>query len=208
MGNTMVWKRLGGCLDVCWLGPLGLAGAMALAAPAQAQVQAVSQAPIGSVPYGVYAEAGRTMGSSRADAVALGWVWRFGQEYALWGGSLSGYGDAFVSDWRARRMRNGNYVNYTQLGLMAAARYRFDQGRSPWFFDAVMGVSTMNQRYQTPELGFSTRFQFTPALSMGRNFGPDGVHEVALRVAHYSNGGLRSPNPSENFLRVRYVYRF
>ena len=33
-------------------------------------------------------------------------------------------------------------------------------------------------------------------------------HEVVLRAAHYSNAGVRHPNPGENFLQLQYLRRF
>nr|WP_311732042.1 acyloxyacyl hydrolase [Variovorax paradoxus] len=53
-----------------------------------------------------------------------------------------------------------------------------------------------------------TRFQFTEQLGIGRNFGAQGEHELSLRLRHFSNAGIRKPNPGENFVRVRYLYRF
>lgn len=198
----MDWTAARQHVGVHWLSVLGFASLVAFAGAAPAQAQ------VGASPYGVYVEGGRSIGDSSTSAAALGFTWRFGQNYALWGGSISGYGDAFVSGWRARRWVGGDQVNYIQIGLMAVARYRFGEGQSPWFFDAGIGGSTLDKTYQTPERGFSTRFQFTPALSVGRNFGPADAHELSLRLAHYSNGGIRSPNPGENFLRLRYVCRF
>ena len=35
-----------------------------------------------------------------------------------------------------------------------------------------------------------------------------GAHELALRVQHYSNAGIRHPNPGENFVQLRGSFAF
>jgi hypothetical protein len=40
------------------------------------------------------------------------------------------------------------------------------------------------------------------------SFGPADEDEIALRVQHYSNGGIKQPNPGINFLQLRYAHRF
>ena len=34
------------------------------------------------------------------------------------------------------------------------------------------------------------------------------AHELALRVQHYSNAGIRHPNPGENFVQLRGSFAF
>jgi lipid A 3-O-deacylase len=45
-------------------------------------------------------------------------------------------------------------------------------------------------------------------IGMGRSFGGHGKNEISLRLQHFSNGGIKKPNPGENFVRVRYTRRF
>ncbi len=113
----------------------------------------------------------------------------------------------FISNWQAPRVDDG-HRNYLQLGAMAMWRYRFDAGASPWFAEGGLGVSVMNQLYRTRDRAFSTTFQFTEALGVGRSFGAQGAHEVSLRVQHFSNAGIKKPNPGETFWKVRYAYHF
>ena len=80
--------------------------------------------------------------------------------------------------------------------------------QSPWFLEAGVGLSLTSVLYQTQAKRFSTRFNFGTHLGLGRNFGTRGEHELSLRVEHFSNAGIRHPNPGENFVQLRYVYRF
>ena len=38
--------------------------------------------------------------------------------------------------------------------------------------------------------------------------GTQGHHEINLRLVHVSNGGIRKPNPGQDFGQLRYVYWF
>ncbi len=45
-------------------------------------------------------------------------------------------------------------------------------------------------------------------LAAGWQFGPRRDHELTLRIQHFSNAGIRHPNPGENFVQLRYARRF
>lgn len=131
-------------------------------------------------------------------------------------GAWSSYADVFVSGWQAPRVDGagsthigGNdHRRFLQIGALAMWRYRFGQGSSPWFAEAGLGATVMNHIYRRPDREFSTAFQFTEALAIGRSFGQHGRHEVSLRVQHFSNAGIKKPNPGETFAKIRYAYHF
>jgi lipid A 3-O-deacylase len=158
---------------------------------------------------GVYLQGGQaphTEGDTTSLSVGVVVPWSF-REMPVPGGPLSFYWDFFASAWRAPQLGGGDR-NYAQLGVIANWRWRFGQGESPWFVEAGVGGTVMDSIYRTPSRQFSTTFQFTEQLGFGRNFGPQGEHELSLRVQHFSNAGIKEPNPGENFWRVRYLYRF
>ncbi len=159
---------------------------------------------------GVYVDAGTTFQSGRStDSLAVGLTMPFGTPRVFWGGDVSFYGDFFVGGWRATRPAGDGKNNYFQIGAIANARYRFAEGRSPWFVEAGIGGLVMDSLYRTTQgREFSTAFQFTEVLGVGLSFGAQREHEVALRLQHVSNGGIKEPNPGENFVRLRYLYRF
>ena len=122
-------------------------------------------------------------------------------------GALTSYWDLFASQWHAPGLGGGSR-NYTQIGAIYTWRYRFDGGSSPWFAEGGVGGTVTDHLYKTPDRSFSTAFQFTEVLGVGRSFGDNGKHELALRLQHFSNAGIKKPNPGENFVRVRYTYHF
>ena len=157
---------------------------------------------------GVYAEGGHAPhGGGGTDVLALGVMLPWTPRQPVRGGALSFYADLYASQWRAPAAGGGRR-SYAQLGAIATWRYRFDEGRSPWFAEAGVGASVLDGHYETSTRRFSTRFQFTEVLGVGRSFGARGAHEVSLRLQHFSNAGIRKPNPGENFVRLRYAFRF
>lgn len=116
-------------------------------------------------------------------------------------GAFSAYGEVFGSVWRTRH--DGAHRTNVQVGVIGTLRYRL--GQSAWFIDGGAGLTLFNKTYRTLDREFSTTFQFTEVLGVGRSLGP---HELALRFQHVSNGGIRNPNPGENLVRLRYVYQF
>lgn len=158
---------------------------------------------------GIYVDGGRAphgeMGSTNSATVGMTFPWWPGKPVQE--GALTGYWDVFLSNWHAPALDNGPR-NYTQIGAIYTWRYRFDGGASPWFAEGGVGGSVMDHVYRTPERSFSTAFQFAEVLGVGRSFGEHGAHELSLRVQHFSNGGIKKPNPGETFFRLRYVYHF
>jgi len=157
---------------------------------------------------GIYFEGGRAphgdQGATNSASVGLTLPW---SPHGVREGALTSYWDLFASQWHAPGIGGGSH-NYTQLGAIYTWRYRFDGGRSPWFAEAGVGATLMDRLYRSPDRSFSTTFQFTEVLGVGRSFGDNGRHELALRVQHFSNAGIKKPNPGENFVRLRYTYHF
>ena len=157
----------------------------------------------------IYLEAGRAPhGSASTDSATLGFVvpWAYGP--SVRDGALSFYWDFFLGQWYAEEPSRLGHHSYTQIGAIANWRYRFSGGASPWFVEAGIGGTVLDGIYRTPNREFSTAFQFTEQLGFGRSFGPRGEHELSVRLQHFSNADIKRPNPGENFVRVRYLYRF
>jgi hypothetical protein len=173
---------------------------VALVSTSQAQELAGSLKPSTAF----VAEGGVTVdgGYSLTGGVAWPWAWRHVSHSGEW----TAMTEAYVSIWSSRVA--GDRKNFTQVGLIPVFRYRFDQGRSAWFANAGIGLSYMDRLYQRDTKQFSTRFNFIDVIGVGFNFGERRENELELRIAHISNGGIKSPNPGENFLQLRYARNF
>lgn len=156
----------------------------------------------------LYVEGGRALyDGGNTNAWSVGAIVPWSSSYLAPIEGLTFSWDFFASHWHAPSSKNG-HRNYAQLGAIATLRYRFDGGNSRWFAEAGLGGTVMNHIYRTPDREFSTAFQFTEALGLGRSFGARGEHELSMRLQHFSNASIKKPNPGANFARLRYLYRF
>lgn len=157
---------------------------------------------------GLYLQAGRATHSVRNTTdLTVGAVIPWATQPDGWSVLREGYWDIFVSRWDGPSFGTRRTV-FTQVGAIPTVRYRFDQRRSAWFADAGLGVSYLDGIYATPDRTFSSRFNFSEVLALGRTFGSSNNMELALRFQHFSNAGLHEPNPGENFVQLRYTARF
>lgn len=151
-------------------------------------------------PQGMFVQTGA--GEDSARALSVGAVWPWSWQRQVRGGRLEGITEAYVSRWSVKD--NGGRSGFTQVGVVPLLRYRFGEGRSPWFVEAGIGLTYMHRIYRTSEKQFSTHFNFADVLGAGRNLGEGQRQEVSLRLTHFSNGGLKEPNPGMNLVQVRY----
>lgn len=156
------------------------------------------------MPHGAYGVAGVAPHST--DSLTAGAIWPWAWRMPAGGGKLTALTEGYVSFWKARAAVGRQ--SFTQVGIVPLVRWRPDQGRSLWFAEAGIGVSTMDRLYHTPDKQFSTRFNFVDTIGVGRSFGVQRQHELGLRVVHMSNASIKHPNPGENFLQLRYAVMF
>lgn len=143
--------------------------------------------------------------------VTAGVNWNWGQEFHLGPARITGYWEASVSKWSYPTADVRRSAGLVQLGLIPVLRWRPAQGASPWFAEAGIGATLTTVVYQTDRKRFSTRFNFGDHLAVGRSFGGgfgrERAHELSLRLEHFSNAGIQHPNPGENFVQLRYLYK-
>jgi lipid A 3-O-deacylase len=180
-------------IAMCCLGPLGAwpdaAVAQARFAPDQYFVQA-----------GV-AEDARTL------VFGASWEWIWKRDFAS--GTASGYWEASFGRWSAEGAGGGHDSAWvTQLGVTPVLRWRPRSWNDRWFFEAGIGANVLLPKYSSRDKRFSTAFNFGDHLAIGYRFGDANRHEVALRLQHFSNAGIKHPNPGENFLQLRYAFKY
>jgi len=147
------------------------------------------------------------IGQDGVSAVTAGVLWPFDWSNTLWGGQFTAATELSVAHWRARSIGGGHQA-LTQFSLVPLLRYRFDEGRSPWFAEFGIGVTYLDKQYLTPSKTFGSQWNFSDNLAVGRSFGADNRQELSLRVLHISNADIKRPNPGEEFLQLRYTFRF
>lgn len=164
-----------------------------------------AELPASLAPDAFYMQAG---GASGTQSLAVGLSWDWDARWTLGPGELHPYFELTLSQWRYDAPAPGDKDHLTQLALTPVLRWRAAGGTSPWFVEAGVGLSFTSSLYHSSDRQFSTSFNFGSHLGVGRNFGARQEHEVALRVEHFSNAGIKHPNPGQNFAQLRYSYRF
>jgi lipid A 3-O-deacylase len=155
-------------------------------------------------PAGVFVQAGEGEHAVHAATIGLTWPWSW--QRAMGSGQWTGYTEAYLSRWSARDTTGRR--DFDQVGIVPLFRYRGARGNSPWFFEGGIGLSYMDRLFVTPDKQFSTRVNFADVLGIGRSFGEQRQHEVTFRLSHFSNGGVKHPNPGQNLVRLKYAYLF
>jgi lipid A 3-O-deacylase len=160
-----------------------------------------------SEPPRLFVDVARAAGDVGLASVGVQWPWMWRKP--LLGGEMTGHWDAHVAHWRTPAgTAGGDRRHWTQLALVPTLRWRFNGGASAWFIEGGIGLSVIDGHYATRHKSFSTRFNFTDHQGIGFNFGKDRRHEWMLIVRHVSNGGIRKPNPGEDFVQLRYGVAF
>lgn len=176
---------------------LALAMTTTLAALAHNPAQAQSYAPTGA-----FVQVGA--GENELKTLTAGAVWQCACLQGLLGGRVDGYLEANLGYWNVRGV-NGR-SSYGSVAVVPMFRYRFDQGRSPWFVEAGIGAVLTDRLYETRSKRFSTALNFSDNVAVGYRLSPRD--EVSLRVQHISNASFKKPNPGENFVQVRYAFSY
>lgn len=156
-------------------------------------------------PDSVFVQGGFGPHHVRSVGAGLAWDWDWSAQWRSL--RLAAQTELFANHWQADDF-SGGHQGFRQAGLLPLLRVQPDAGRSPWFLEFGIGVSWLDRLYVTPSQGMSKQFNFYDVLGAGYQFGPDRRHELGLRYTHVSNGGLKDPNPGEDFLMLRYARRF
>lgn len=177
------------------LAVLSLLGALALPAAAQ-------DSSSGSWAFVQVGTSGSTRQATIGIQVPMANSWRLG------GGELTAYWDFLLSRWSYEAPTQQRHDLLAQVGAKPTFRWSPGGAFGRSFFEAGVGATFTSSLYRTEGKRFSTKFNFGDHLAVGYTLDPERTHEVALRVEHYSNAGIKHPNPGENFVQLRYARRF
>ena len=101
----------------------------------------------------------------------------------------------------------GEIRDATQFGVTPYLRYspRFCEG---CYVEAGIGLQFVVPAYHDRDKQFSTAFNFGDALAIGKVWGVRRANDLSLRIEHFSNAGIKEPNPGQNFIQIRYARSF
>lgn len=155
--------------------------------------------------WGAFVQAGVSEDAQQLSVgLQLPWAthWRVGQ------GDLSGYWDFSLSRWKYPAESDRRRGLLSQIGATPTLRWSPGGAFGRTFLELGVGATLMSDLYRTNGKRFSTRFNFGSHIGVGWPLDDRGAQELIVRVEHFSNAGIRHPNPGEDFLQVRYAHRF
>lgn len=139
-------------------------------------------------------------------ALTAGWQREWQRSWQPTSGMrLSGFWELSLGRWRTDLDAPGEDRLYvTQVGVTPGLRLSGSSGAG-LYLDAAIGASYLRPLYRKNGRRFSTRWNFRDQLGIGY---VAGGHDISVRVEHYSNAGVREPNPGITFWVARYGYRY
>jgi len=153
----------------------------------------------------VYGQVGS--GEHRTRSVAAGVDESFRTREATADSHWDVIGEAEASEWYVSQ--NQGRKAFTQVGVTPVGRYTFGSGGPKGLFvELGVGLNWIVPHYRTHDHRFSTAFNFGDHGGVGVRFGDVGQHEVSLRFEHFSNAGIKNPNPGIDFGHDRYAWHF
>ena len=114
-------------------------------------------------------------------------------------------GELNLAKWYVHDVRDGDRSTFTEFGATPWVRYTTSGG---FFVEAGIGLTLTMPKFRDRGRVFSTAFNFGDQAGVGYRFGEGGANEVSIHAEHYSNGGIRHPNPGQNFGSIRYTRHF
>lgn len=123
------------------------------------------------------------------------------------GTHLTGYWDASVGFWEARQWNNvpGAKKNIIDIGFTPVFRFE-NTNKKGFYVEGGIGAHLLSRTYNNNDDGLSTAFQFGDHVGVGYVF--DNKWEVAMKVQHFSNGGIKKPNSGVDYLVLKASYRY
>jgi lipid A 3-O-deacylase len=141
--------------------------------------------------------------ASGVKTVAIGAIWSVPSlRRALGSSELSMYTEALLGNWWVDGSEQPNRTN-TQFGLTPVLRLSTPYSRGVFFYEAGIGLNFITPVFNSPARRFSTVFNFGDHLGVGWRPAALSGWEIALRFQHFSNAGIKKPNPGQNFFQLR-----
>ncbi len=116
------------------------------------------------------------------------------------GSRLDLLGEVGVAYWHADGSRSPGSA--WQLSAIPLLRWTWSDR---YYLEAGVGA-TVFSRTRFADKRISTAFQFGDHIGIGMHLNDQS--RLSLRFSHYSNAGIKRPNPGLNILQLNYSYQF
>lgn len=137
-------------------------------------------------------------------ASRAGLSWETAPWWGLPGDARHGAWTAVTEFGAAQWVAHGDLAPATVWQLSVTPIFRYWPVDHPGLYlEGGIGVSAFRHTYFAGD-AISTAFQFADHLGMGYQMAPH--HRIGVRLSHYSNAGIKSPNPGLTVLQLSYTY--
>lgn len=115
------------------------------------------------------------------------------------GKHLSASWDFSLAQWRASAHQNiaGRRQDIAAVGITPVFRFQSDSTLR-WYLEGGIGIHLLSKLYDNNDNKLSTHGQFGDHIGAGYVF--RNRWELALKLQHFSNGGVKKPNSGANFI--------
>lgn len=145
---------------------------------------------------------------NKSQFVRVGAQWNMNQSWMKTNKSeLWAYWDLTLAAWRENKYQNvpGASRNFIDIGLTPTLRWQALNHQGV-YVEAGLGPHINSAVYNNNGRRLSTNLQFGTVLGLGYVMS-NGL-DLALRVEHFSNGGIKQPNNGVNVAIVKVGYKF
>ncbi|GGC80240.1 acyloxyacyl hydrolase [Undibacterium terreum] len=147
-----------------------------------------------------------TGNKSKLARVGLQYDW--GKQWLQYNGMhVGGYWDVTLAQWHNTAYKGvaDATQNITDIGVTPVFRLESDSKKG-FYGEAAIGFHLMSHVYNNNGRPFSTAFQFGDHIGVGYVF--NNGWDVALKAQHFSNGGIKHPNPGANLAVLKVGHSF
>jgi hypothetical protein len=120
----------------------------------------------------------------------------------------STYLEPVIGVWRGRS-KVGDAPRIAELGLTPVMRFK--QKNPNWFdpyLEVGLGLHFISGHHVTDNRDLGSNYLFGTHIGAGVRLGPQQQFEIAFRLQHLSNAGLKQPNEGIDFHIVHLGYNF
>jgi lipid A 3-O-deacylase len=137
------------------------------------------------------------------EIIKVGAQWDWQKQWLESNGThLGGYWDISAANWKSLGFQK---VSLTDFGITPVFRFQ-NNTKMGIYAEIGVGFHFFSEIYRQEDRKFSTKFQFGDHIGVG--YKTRNGWDVALKVQHYSNAGIKQPNPGVTAGMVKAAYSF
>lgn len=146
-------------------------------------------------------------GGDRTTVLRASAIWHWDKRWFEAGDwHLTGYWEANAAVWNGHGDGGETLV---EAGASPVFRLRPNaSGAFQPYWEFGVGATLISRTHIDDTRAFGSHFQFTEHVGFGVTFGEKTRYDVAYRLQHVSNAGIKEPNDGIDFHQIRLTYLY